>query len=247
MHVCFGRLSWCSSLSVADTDPENHGVWGGQESAAQPTNRRPCQAGRRPRVGGGGGSGGGGREGGETTTLILLKPRHLGHTRGPPNFTLFYSMAPLQRNRNTGKQLIWAWKTKTKRAPAKKNSFQRLLQYIFFSAMPSKEFASKVTVFFYFYFFFPQATGQRLHFQTLQNKTHSSTLPQIQSSSVISSLLIKEGCWWRLVGWWRGLSRPPPPHPQPHHPNPLTHPPPPPPPYTLLPWFPWRLLSPKLR
>lgn len=42
---------------------------------------------------------------GTTTTLILLKPWHLGHTRGPPNFTLFSSMAPLQRNRNTGKQL----------------------------------------------------------------------------------------------------------------------------------------------
>lgn len=50
--VWFGRLSRCCSLSVADTDPENHGVWGGQGSAAQPTNRRPCQAGRRPRVGG---------------------------------------------------------------------------------------------------------------------------------------------------------------------------------------------------
>lgn len=49
--------------------------------------------------------GGGSRKGGATTTLILLKPLHLGHTRGPPNFTLFHSMAPLQKNRNTGKQL----------------------------------------------------------------------------------------------------------------------------------------------
>lgn len=46
------------------------GLRAGQESAAHPTDRRPCQAGHRPAAEGGGGS----REGGVTTTLILLKP-----------------------------------------------------------------------------------------------------------------------------------------------------------------------------
>lgn len=67
----FGRLSWCCSLSVADTDPENHRVWGGQGSAAQPTNKRPCQAGRRPRVWGGGWR----RGGGGVVVMVVVEGR----------------------------------------------------------------------------------------------------------------------------------------------------------------------------
>ena len=265
--VWFGRLSRWSSLSVADTDPENHGVWGGQESAAQPTNGRPCQAGRRPRVGGGGGGGGGGcgggREGGATTTLILFYLFFLNSSTrvtlggGPPNFTLVSS-----RNRNKpGKQ-------NTSSGNKKKNSgvcfsFKGdgvlFILHLFY-------------VFCWVFFFEPQVRDCILQPSSCKNKTHSSTLPQIQSSSVISSLLIKE--LMEAAGWggW-GLEGAKPSH---HHPPPPLHNPfaqptpppahththtgtlahtihstrihsPPPPPYTLLPWFPWRLLSPKLR
>lgn len=42
--------------------------------------------------------------GGTTSTLIPLKLQLLGHTRGPPNFTLLPSTNSSQRNRNTWKQ-----------------------------------------------------------------------------------------------------------------------------------------------
>lgn len=88
----------------------SRGPWGlrGQGSADQPTNKRPRQAGRRPSEGGGVRlwcRGVGSKEGGTRTPLILVKPRHLGHTGGPLNFTLSCSITVLQGNRNTGKQV----------------------------------------------------------------------------------------------------------------------------------------------
>lgn len=55
------------------------GLGGGKSPQLSPTNRRPCQAGRRPRVSGGGWwRGGGSREGGATAALILFKTEALG-------------------------------------------------------------------------------------------------------------------------------------------------------------------------
>lgn len=195
----FGRLSRWSSLSVADTDPENHGVWGGQESAAQPTNGRPCQAGRRPRVGGrwwcwwwwwwqrGRG------DNHSHPFSFFLKLQHSGHSRGgPPDFTLVSSR---HRNRNKpGKQ--------KKQAPAKNSgvcfSFKENLQV-------------KVTVFFFilhlFYgvflllgFLFFRATGQRLHPQRLLAKIKHTPALCLKSNQAPLSAPFSSRSWWRLLG-----------------------------------------------